>query len=190
MATDLLSAQRDYVQPGHPEFLSPHRSLQEHMRAAFELAQQPPLPNPNVTGLLPQASLNALWTIISFVGQQWQISSYSRLSQQLFNSYTNLKTNQTPSYFTVYNMTVSLYQNLVLRYGQQGALIYLYTPNPSQPPPNWDVIRAWSIQEFAKLYVSQGAFYAYGWMLLPGWTGGPFNDPSNLPYRPMQNAAD
>jgi hypothetical protein len=39
------------------------------------------------------------------------------------------------------------------------------------------------IQEFLNLYVARGSFKAYQWWLYPGFGGGPFSDPNNLPYR-------
>ncbi|PZR30462.1 MAG: hypothetical protein DI526_22430 [Caulobacter segnis] len=153
------------------------------MRSAAQVVSAPPLPSPKVTGVLDQADIDQLWSIISYIGEAWRLAARSTLDRSRFKDLVALKTTQTPSYYTLYRMTTALYTSLSRQYGPKGALAYLYTPNPASPPQNWEVVRAWAIQEFANLYVSQGAFRAYGWWLFPGFAGGPFDDPNHLPYR-------
>lgn len=178
----------EYRHIGHSHFDAQSRDLREHMRAAHAVFQAPPLPDPTLTGTLSPDTAATMWEIISFVGTNWGISGSSTLTERGFQGFLDLKTTQVPSYFTVCGLADRLFARLVNRLGSaQAALVYLYTPAPSNPPPDWDVARAWVVQEFINLYVSQGAFRGYGWMLFPGFPGGSFDDPSNLPYRPMSN---
>jgi hypothetical protein len=188
MSKAILAAQRRYVQAGDSNFASPSHDLAHHMRAAARVNQAPPLPDPETTGQLGAQEIAVLWAITSYIGEAWQLSGYSTLTEAAFTGFVNLKTGQTPSYFTAYVLALGLYQILVDEYGPQGALAFLYNPSPITPPPDWDVVRAWVIQEFTNLYVCQGAFRVYGWWLYPGFGGGPFNNPAQLPYRTMTNA--
>jgi hypothetical protein len=155
------------------------------MEAAERVSVQPALPDPSRTGNVPLAVFDDLFEIISFVGENWQVKAYSGLTYTGFQSFVNLNTQAVPSYLTVYGMTSAMYRALQQRLGSKvAALKYLYTPNPPAPPANWNVVRAWSIQEFLNLYVSRGAFRTYGWLNYSGFQGGPFQDPSHLPYRP------
>jgi hypothetical protein len=179
---------RAYIQKGAPDFPSQHRDLSEHMRAAFRVSQAPPLPNPGETGTLDTGSVATLFQIFSFVGTNWNIAGQSSVNlAQFTNGFINLKTNQTPSYLTAYRNALEFYATLVNSLGTEVALQYLYSSAPPQPPPVWYLTRAWTIQEFIKYYVSQGAFRTYGWMLYPGFGGGPFDNPNALPYRPAAN---
>ena len=183
-----ISEIQQYRHAGHLEFDAQSRDLREHMRAAHAAFQAPPLPNPNETGSLPSDVAANLWPIMQYVGTNWNISSSSTLTQEDFADFLALKTTQTPSYLTAYTQANQLFLGLITSLGSQAAaLAYLYTPAPANPPPNWDVARSWVVQEFINLYVSQGAFRAYGWKLYPGFAGGPFDDPANLPYRPIPN---
>jgi hypothetical protein len=182
------SAIRAYLQRGAPDFPSQHRDLREHMQAAFQVSQAPPLPDPGKTGTLDAGAVSTLYDIFCFVGTNWNIAGQSSVDlAQFTNGFIDLKTSQTPSYFTVYGRAQVLYAGLQSKLGTQGALQYLYAPEQANPPPNWDLTRAWVIQEFIKYYLSRGAFRAYGWMLYPGFGGGPFNNPNALPYRPAGN---
>jgi len=179
---------KSYVHPGEPHFEAPHPGLREHMRAAYAVSQAPPLPDPGRTGDVTPQQLNSLWEIITFVGTNWDISAQSKLTQQAFEGFVGAKTGAVPSYYTVYAMADAMLSQLVQNLGSlNAALAYLYTPDPPNPPENWDVVRFWVVQEFATFYVVQGAFRTYGWALYPGFGGGPFDDPSHLPYRPMSN---
>jgi hypothetical protein len=185
MTSEHLKKIKEYRHPGEKSFPSPHPGLRRHMEAAYKVQQNPPLPNPNTTGTLAAGDMQTLWTIITFVGTYWNISQYSTLSYGEFQYYMNLKTQQTPSYYTAYQQALALFAQLVQQYGSQSAaLVALYSPTPPNPKPaNWDVVRFWVIQEFLTLYVVRGAFKAYGWWLYPGFGGGPFSNPNHLPYR-------
>lgn len=185
-----IHAVAEYRHVGHSHFDAQSRDLREHMRAAHAVFQAPPLPDPDATGTLAPETAATLWEIVSFVGTNWGISGSSSLTERGFAEFLDLKTTQVPSYFTVYGLADQLFSLLVSSLGTaQAALAYLYTPAPSNPPPNWDVVRAWVVQEFINLYVSQGAFREYGWMLFPGFPGGSFDDPDHLPYRPMSDGS-
>lgn len=188
MPSSYHSAISGYVQRGAPQFLSQHRDLSTHMHAAFRAGQAPPLPNPDLTGTLDANSVQTLFQIFGFVGTNWNIAGQSSVDlAQFTNDFITLKTSQRPSYLTAYRYALELYATLANKLGPQGALQYLYAPKQSNPPPNWELTRAWTLQEFANYYVSQGAFRAYGWMLYSGFAGGPFNNPNFLPYRPATN---
>jgi hypothetical protein len=186
---DYLAEIKNFRHPGAKNFPSPHPGLRRHMEAAFQVAGQPPLPNPEVTGTMASGDVQTLWTIISFVGTNWNLSQYSTLQFSRFQNDINLKTQQTPSYFTAYQEATALFTELANQLGsQEAALVALYTPTPPVPEPaNWDVVRDWVIQEFITLFVVRGGFLAYGWWLYPGFGGGPFSDPNNLPYRGLSN---
>lgn len=182
-----LSAIHGYVQPGHPDFEHQSRDLKEHMRAAFAVAQAPPLPNPQLTGQLAQDVLDDLGQMLSYVATNWQISP--SLAPGNFLAMIGMKTGQTPSYLTVYGMASTLFRQLTARLGSaEDALAFLYASEPDNPPEGWDVVKAWVMNEFTTLCVSQGGFTAYGWKLYPGFQGGPFDNPGDLPYRALGNA--
>ncbi|MCW3074648.1 MAG: hypothetical protein JWP69_1717 [Flaviaesturariibacter sp.] len=144
----------------------------------------PPLPNPGTTGSLVPGDITTLYNIASYTGFFWDIpNSFSAFTLEELTEFVNLKTQIQPSYFTVYNQALSLYQLLSNEFGPQGALSFLYTPNPLYPPPNWDAVRWYVIQEFLSMFITSGNFRFYGWVNYPGWMGGPYNDPSHLPYR-------
>lgn len=186
---DYLAEIKNFRHPGAKNFQSPHPGLRRHMEAAFKVAQQSPLPNPGVTGTMTSGDMQTLWTIISCVGSYWNIVQYSTLQFSQFQNDINLKTQQTPSYFTAYQYAIVLLAELAQQYGSlEAALVALYTPVPPVPEPeNWDVVRDWVIQEFITLYIVRGSFTAYEWRLYPGFGGGPFSDPNNLPYRGLSN---
>lgn len=144
----------------------------------------PPLPDPTVTGILPDDTQDLLWGLVSDIGMLWEIQSYSNLDEETFKDYLSLKTTLVPSYYTAYMMAQSIYQELVTEYGSQSAPEYFYTPDGGNTLPNWDIVRQWVIKEFLVIYVTRGAFRAYGWLNYAGYGGGPFNNPSDLPYRP------
>ena len=145
----------------------------------------PPLPSPDQTGTLPAATIDTFYTLTLYPQTLWSISGQNTLDQTLFTNFINFKTEITPSYFTAYQQTIDLYNTLVQELGSADkAMTYLYTPNPQNPPQNWDVVRNWAIKEFLLLFTISGNFRAYGWLNFPGWMGsGPFNDPNHLPYR-------
>jgi hypothetical protein len=186
-AASPLARADSYVQPGHPDFEHQSRDLKEHMRAAYAVRQAPPMPDPQATGQLPQDVLDDLGQMLSYVAVNWQISP--TLPPGNFLAMIALKTGQTPSYLTVYGMASALFRQLTAQLGSaDAALAYLYAPSPADPPANWAVVNAWVMNEFTTLCVSQGGFATYGWALYPGFQGGPFDDPSHLPYRALGNA--
>ncbi len=168
--------------------LSPLVELQDFLIRAASAAAKPPLPFPNETGTLDAASVAKLYQIIGYAGIKWQIAGYFNLNLAGFTSIVNLKTTRLPSYWTVYQMTTKVFADLIAKLGSvEAALEYLYTPDPPSPPQYWDVVRAWVIQEFLNLYITQNSFKAYGWLNYPGFVGGPYNDPNHLPYRGIEN---
>ncbi|WP_461481222.1 hypothetical protein [Porticoccus sp.] len=150
----------------------------------------PPLPAPDTIGTLPAADIATLYAITLFPQQKWSISGYNSLDQTLYTNFINFKTQLVPSYYTAYQQTLALYKVLVQELGgADKAMDYLYTPNPTTPPQDWDVARNWAIKEFLLLFVISGNFRAYEWLNFPGWMGsGPFNDPNHLPYRGINYA--
>jgi hypothetical protein len=177
---DGIEALRSRVGASFGVPLGPH--LVPHQKQAVAAAE-PPLPSPEVTGSLQAAELATLYSIANYAGTIWALGSQSAFGADEFTGFVNLKTQQTPSYYTVYQQTLSLYAALVAQLGVDGALVYLYTPNPASPPQDWDAVRYWSVQQYLILYVTSGNFRSYGWLNFPGWMGGPYNDPSHLPYR-------
>lgn len=149
----------------------------------------PPLPSPEQTGTISAASIDLFYAITSYAKIKWALSVDATLDPTVFTNFINNKTQISPSYFTAYLQTEALYYTLVQQLGSADkAMNYLYTPNPSTPPENWDVIRNWAIKEFLILFIICGNFKAYGWLNFPGWMGsGPFNDPNHLPYRGINN---
>jgi len=153
----------------------------------FALAKQgtpPPLPSPNVTGTLSAVNIQTLHTIAMYPAKKWQVTGHNAFDLNEFTFFANVKTQKEPSYFTAYNQTISLYNTLVQKLGSaDAAMNFLYTPDPATPPQYWDVARNWAIQEYLILFVTSGNFRSFGWANYPGWMGGPYNDPSHLPYR-------
>ena len=153
------------------------------IQQANRLASPPPLPDPELTGSLSANEIDTLYSIAIYAGTKWQLTGQSAFDKAEFEGFLCYKSQQTPSYFTAYKDTLALYQTLVAEIGAEAALDYLYTPNPSTPPADWDVTRYWAIRQFLILFVTSGNFRSYGWVNFPGWMGGPYSDPSNLPYR-------
>ncbi len=159
--------------------LNPH--VVTHARALQD--SPPPLPDPDQTGSISSADINTLYTIATYPAKKWNVTGYDAFDLAEFTGFINMKTQQTPSYYTAYQQTLALYNSLVQSIGQPQALDYLYTPNPATPPANWETVRNWSIQEYLILFITSGNFRSYGWKNFPGWMGGAYNDPNNLPYR-------
>lgn len=144
----------------------------------------PVLPSPTITGTLSDTQKSTLFSITNYAATKWQITGFNALSQAEFFNFIDLKTGEVPSYYTAYEQLLSLYTGLISRLGSEDAAKnYLYTPNPPDPPDNFDTARFWGIQEFLILFITSGNFRFYGWKNYPGWMGGPFNNPNNLPYR-------
>ncbi len=171
----------------HIELMKRHHfkaMLNTRMNVTFDTDDVPPLPNPDQTGTLAANDIQTLYAVASFGVTKWTLdAAYNKFDYGEFENFVGLKTGQTPSYFTAYNQVLTLYNVLVGQMGQEAALNYLYTPSPSVPPENWEVVRYWGIQEFLNLMIVSGNFMSYGWKNFPGWMGGPYNNPNNLPYR-------
>ena len=153
------------------------------MQQVNRLAQKPPLPSPDRVGALSKSEIETLYSIAQYPAKKWNVSGHSAFDAAEFTSFVNYKTQQTPSYFTTYQVFLVLYNDLEQKMGSDGAMNYLYTPDPSPPPANWEIVRFWAIQEFLILFVTSGNFRSYQWVNFPGWMGGPFNNPNKLPYR-------
>lgn len=165
-------------------FLNMHGLLNS---IAAQASETPPnLPDPSVTGTYSQNVIENLYSIATYPATKWNVSGESAFDINEFTEIINLKTQQTPSYFTAYQQTINLFFALKNTLGSTtAALDYLYTPNPNTPPVNWDTARFWAIQEFLIIFITSGNFRSYGWVNYPGWMGGPFNNPKDLPYRGM-----
>ena len=151
-------------------------------RAALD---PPPLPNPHMTGLLAAAEVETLYAIASHIGTQWKIAAGPQWSRSTFAHILAAKSAAEPSYRTVYAMAVEAFHELAASLGSRdAALDHLYLPDPAWRPSAWGIVRHWVIREFLVLYVTMGAFAAYGWKNFPGFAGGPCDDPAALPYRP------
>lgn len=151
--------------------------------AARAATEGPPLPNPQMAGPLEPAQIETLYAIASHIGTRWQIAAGSAWSQSTFGTIVTAKSAAEPSYLTAYAMTVGAARELTAALGRDAAMDHLYLADPAWRPADWDVVRHWAIREFLVLYVTMGAFAAYGWHNFPGFVGGPCDDPSALPYR-------
>lgn len=155
-----------------------------HFAQAQQGGTPPPLPAPDTTGTLPATTIQALYSIAMYPAKKWSVTGYSAFDLNEFTGFANLKTQKKPAYYTAYNETFALYTLLVQKLGSpDAAMDFLYTPKPATPPPNWEAVRFWAIQEYLILFITSGNFRSYGWVNYPGWMGGPYNDPSHLPYR-------
>jgi len=151
-------------------------------RAALD---RPPLPNPQMTGLLDAEEVETLYAIASHIGARWRVVAGPGWSRSTVAHILAAKSAEEPSYRTAYAMTNRAYHELAASLGSHdAALDHLYLSDPAWKPANWDVVRHWAIREFLVLYVTMGAFAAYGWQNFPGFVGGPCDDPAALPYRP------
>jgi hypothetical protein len=124
-----------------------------------------------------------LWSITSYIGNNWDVRDFVDLDAQLFSAILQAKAGAVPSYYTAYHQAVALYERLAGQLGSdEAAIAFLFEPSPADPPPDWEVVRFWVIQEFIALYMSiGGAFRAYGWRIQPGFEGGPYTPVA--PYR-------
>ena len=153
------------------------------MQQINRLADKTPLPLPHRVGALTKSEIDTLYEIALYPAKKWNVTGQSAFDAAEFTSFVNYKTQQTPSYFTAFQYLLAMYGTLEQQMGSDKAMNFLYTPDPSTPPANWEIVRYWAIQEFLALFITSGNFRSYGWVNFPGWMGGPYNNPSKLPYR-------
>lgn len=139
------------------------------------------LTNPNLTDILPPEDMHDIWSIFNYIGQAWQNAEFCNIkTEQDFKPIIDLKTSQTPSYLTEYQKAIAFFRDLKSKYGESEALRKLFFED-SEPG-----IRQNVLSEFLYLQIAQGGFLKFGYKNYLGYMAGPFDDPSNLPYRGLE----
>jgi hypothetical protein len=142
--------------------------------------------NPELTGVLVRGEVRDLWTIFTFIGATWDNSELTTIaSRQDLKRILDLKTGVAPSYLTEYREGLRIFRTLRAQLGEQEALrlVFFETPDPR--------LRQFVVLEFLRLQVASGGFARFGgYRNYPGFPGGPFDDPSNPPYRPISPPAE
>ncbi len=141
-----------------------------------------PLEAPEQTGFLDDEEMQDIWTIFSFIGQQWDNGNVCILNtEQKFKPIIDQKTSQVPSYLTEYRNAIQQFRTLQNEYGEQEALQILFLETPSSSS-----IRIYVLHEFLKLQIANGGFRGFNSSYLNylGWMkGGIFSDPEHPAYR-------
>ncbi len=137
--------------------------------------------NPELTGLLRFDEVRDLWKIFELIGSTWDNRKLTTIeSRQELKRILDLKTGSAPSYLTEYREGVRIFRSLRQQFGQPEALRRILFEEPDAR------LRQYVVVEFLKLQVASGGFLRFGgYRNYPGYPGGPFNDPSRLPYRPI-----
>lgn len=139
--------------------------------------------NPGLTGRLRPDEVRDLWSLFAFIGATWDNAELSTIdSRQDLESVLDLKTGAAPSYLTEYREGVRILRGLRSQHGEREALRRVLFETPDAR------LRQFVVLEFLRLQVATGGFARFGGYLnYPGFRGGPFDDPSDLPYRPASN---
>jgi hypothetical protein len=137
--------------------------------------------NPQLTGSLRSDEVRDLWKIFEHIGTTWDNEDLTTIdSRQDLERILDLKTEIVPSYLTEYREAVRIFRNLRAQFGEQEALRRILFEEPDAR------LRQYVVVEFLRLQVAAGGFLRFGgYRNYPGFPGGPFNDPSHLPYRPI-----
>ncbi|HEV8579123.1 MAG TPA: hypothetical protein VGX68_08570 [Thermoanaerobaculia bacterium] len=137
--------------------------------------------NPELTGLLLPEEVRDLWRIFEFIGSTWDNGKLTTIaSRQDLKKILDLKTGAVPSYLTEYREAVRIFHSLRAQFGDKEALRRILFEEPDAR------LRQFVVVEFLRLQVASGGFLRFGgYKNYPGYPGGPFDDPSNLPYRPI-----
>lgn len=140
--------------------------------------------NPGLTGALRPDEVRDLWTIFAYIGSTWDNAEHAGLdSRRELAEVLDLKTGAPPSYLTEYREGVRIFRRLRAEVGEDEALrrIFFETPDPH--------LRQFVVLELLRLQVASGGFARFGgYRNYPGFRGGPFDDPSDPPYRPASIA--
>lgn len=137
--------------------------------------------NPQQIGLLPPQDIGDIWSIFNYIGQAWRNGEFCQIKTlQDFKPIIDLKTYRMPSYLTEYREAIRIFRQLKLQFGEQEALRKIFFEK--QDPYLCEYV----LSEFLQLQISQGGFLKFGYMNYLGYEGGPFDDPSHLPYRGVQ----
>jgi hypothetical protein len=139
---------------------------------------------PTKTGTLSAAEAATMWTVFSYIGTRWKNGALCTIDEQELRYILLLKTEQTPSYYSEYQLAHRSYHQLSQQYGPERALQELFAL-PADAPAGTVAghIRKYTLAELIKLQVSHGAFRQLGYLNYPGFPGGTYDDPSHLPYR-------
>ncbi|WP_257456113.1 hypothetical protein [Archangium lipolyticum] len=140
--------------------------------------------DPENTGTLSAVEAASLWTVFSAIGTRWKNGGFCTIDQEGLREILDLKTTQTPSYFSEYQLIHRAYEQLSQQYGPERALDELFAI-PADAPETTVAghIRKYTLAELINLQVSHGSFRQMGYLNYPGFMGGTYNDPSHLPYR-------
>ncbi len=139
--------------------------------------------NPHLTGGLRSDEVRDLWSLFAFIGATWDNGELSTIaSRQDLERILDLKTGAAPSYLTEYREGVRTFRGLRSQHGEREALRRILFETPDTR------LRQFVVLEFLRLQVASGGFARFGgYRNYPGFQGGPFDDPSDLPYRPAAN---
>lgn len=139
--------------------------------------------NPGLTGALRADEVRDLWSLFAFIGTTWDNGTLSVIdSRQDLEQVLDLKTGVAPSYLTEYREAIRILRNLRSLHGEREALRRVLFETPDAR------LRQFVVLEFLRLQVATGGFARFGgYRNYPGFRGGPFDDPSDPPYRPASH---
>jgi hypothetical protein len=154
--------------------------------AAIALAQTtapPDMYDPDKIGTLTPDQKKDMWNIFAYIGQRWQNASFNTVRPTQLDKTLDLKTQHTPSYYTEYTSASTLLHQLIRKLSSlEAALQYLFTHAGSDSNQQQHAY-TYVVSEFILLQVALGGFRKWGYVNYKGYAGGPFNNPSKLPYR-------
>ena len=151
------------------------------------VAEQPlpeiALRGPGHTGRLSESQLTQLWEIFDHIGKAWgnrELCTIQNLQQ--FEPIITLKTTQAPSYLTEYHRALEIFQGFCKDHDPQQALHRLYFEHRDEH------LKRFVITEFLRLHIAHGSFRFLPYHNVVGFTGGPFSNDDQLPYRSLSDS--
>ena len=136
------------------------------------------LRRPDLTGRLNEDQLTRLWEVFDYIGTAWENREHCTIQNlQQFEPIITLKTAQTPSYLTEYRAALEIDQGIRENFNSERALHRLYFEQSNEH------LRHFVIVEFLRLHIASGGFRFLQYRNAVGFTGGPFDNDDQLPYR-------
>ncbi|MGJ8691018.1 MAG: hypothetical protein ACSHW0_00905 [Thalassotalea sp.] len=126
----------------------------------------------------------SLWTIFTFIRTNW--GTNDNVGEKQFELILNYRIELNSVYTNYYQETVTEFNLLQQKYGdQQSALKMLFQEN-QQPTPKITNIANYVLKEFFTMNVAFGGFKAIGYKNYRAWMGGGNFNQNPPPYRTAQ----
>lgn len=130
-----------------------------------------------------------LESISEWIRAEWSLEDHSTVDADGLLTFLSQKTREVPSYLYEYSQAVEVFAAAEKELGSASDAIRLLVLGGLSESTAYGgltrigAFRAFVSDELIILHVVRGGFKRFGYRNYDGFIGGPFTDPSNLPYR-------